>query len=220
MTALKGLGSKYVVVTGPLGSGASTLAKLLHRRLGWMLLEEGEIDRHNAFFADALSDFRRWGFQNQVDFLTTSAERHIDLASTFSSWTKTEPLVVVEDRTPFEHTGVYLRAHAASERISLRETQLLERLTEVLERLYLAPDLLVVRQARPKQLLDRVHSRRRAGEDGIDEGFVESVIEAYEQFVAGWTKSPILLIGDDVDVLDPHQADVTIDSIEAALAKE
>jgi deoxyadenosine/deoxycytidine kinase len=102
---------RYVAITGAIAAGASTLAHMLIQQLEWEPLLEGAIEINNAFFVDAYNDFSRWGFHSQVDFLTRSAERHLKLVGKLHGPEAAQANVIVEDRTPFEHTGAYLLAY-------------------------------------------------------------------------------------------------------------
>lgn len=195
----------YVVATGSIAAGATTLATTLIDNLGWSGHLEGAIENDNAFFGDAYQNFERWGFHSQVHFLVASANRHAALENALCSPSEHSP-AVVEDRTPFEHTGAYLVAYDRLKRISDREVALLRQLTRVIESSYLTPDLLIFRQMTTEQLGRRVASRGRAGESAADLQLLEALRVAFEDFVADWDRSAKLILPPDVDLLEPGVA--------------
>ncbi|MFD3041384.1 deoxynucleoside kinase [Mycolicibacterium senegalense] len=190
----------YVAVTGSVAAGASTLSQALTNVLGWEAFLEGRVEQDNPFFGDAYHDFRRWGFHSQVHFLTNSMRRYNQLRTILAS-SGTRP--IVEDRTPFEHTGAYLRAYDTLSRIPARETALLRELTSVSERCFLTPDLLIYRQMTPEQLLARVAQRGRDGEDGADFELLDAARVSFEAFVQDWDRSAKIILPASADVHHP-----------------
>lgn len=193
---------RYVAITGAIAAGASTLMHALIEQLGWEPLPEGSVEIDNAFFVDAYRDFPRWGFHSQVDFLTRSAERHLRLADELHRSGPTHTNIIVEDRTPFEHTGAYLVAYRRLHWISERETLALERLTRVVERYYVVPDLLIFREASLAQLVARTTQQGRPGEQQLDSEILDEVRRSFSEFVGNWDRSPVLTVAATVDLFD------------------
>lgn len=193
---------RYVAITGAIAAGKSTLAHALVRQLGWEPLLEGTIEVNNAFFVDAYSDFPRWGFHSQVDFLTRSAERHLQLVGKLHGPEVTQANVIVEDLTPFEHTGAYLLTYRRLHWISEREAQALERLARILEQHYVVPDLLIFREASLAQLVARTTRRARPGEQKLDSQMLDEVRRSFSEFVSHWDRSPILTVAATTDLFD------------------
>jgi deoxyadenosine/deoxycytidine kinase len=206
---------RYVAITGPAGAGKTTLGQILHEALAWVLYPEEEVAKENRFFLDAYTDFERWGFHSQVDFLTASAERHAVLQAQLDArWSG--PDVIVEDRTPFEHSGVYVPALAALGRLEPREVELLGRLAQLVEPGYVVPDLLVARRLDQRRLTERVARRNRAGEQ-LDAGLLSALEDAFDHFLSAWTMSPVLVLGPDTDVLMAGQADGIVSLVASTL---
>lgn len=187
----------YVVTTGAVAAGATTLATTIAERWNAETLLEGQIEVNNPFFADAQADPARWMFHSQADFLAASAKRHAELRAMRAS---TSAAVILEDRTPFEHHGVYTTSARTMGYLSEREFAVLSDIAASFERDYLTPDLLVYREMTEDQLRERVQSRGRAGEsDDFDR--LHHILTAFEQFAADWTRSPIVRVAADVDLL-------------------
>ncbi len=189
--------AQYVVVTGAVGAGATTIANVVLKRWDAEALLEGQIETLNPFFKDAQTDPHRWAFASQAHFLAASAARHETLGRLLHD---SRAGLVVEDRTPFEHQGAYSLSNRQLGYLSDREFGLLADLAREIEKQYLVPDLLIYREMTDEQLVERVLSRGRDGETA-DADRLRSVHEAFESFVAGWTRSPVVRIAADVDVL-------------------
>jgi deoxyadenosine/deoxycytidine kinase len=204
----------YVVVTGAVAAGASTLADVLIGRLGWEGFLDSSVEDHNRFFADAYRDFSRWGFHSQLHFLTRSAGRHARLQKMLA----TAGPAIVEDRTPFEHTGAYLRALEALGRIPTREAELLRATTTIIEGHFVIPDVLVYRQMSPEQLLSRVRQRGRTGEDAADFELFDALRISFDTFVEQWDRGTKIIVPATVDVHDAAALAAVISQIEIATA--
>lgn len=197
---------RYVAITGAIAAGASTLAHALIRQLGWEPLMEGTIEVSNPFFIDAYNDFLRWGFHSQIEFLTRSAERHLQLVDKLRGPQATQANVIVEDRTPFEHNGAYLVAYRRLHWISEREAQTLERLARIIEQNYVVPDLLIYREASLPQLVARTIRRARPGEQQLDSKMLDEIRRSFNEFIGHWNRSPVLTIAATVDLFDERTA--------------
>lgn len=187
----------YVVTTGAVAAGATTLATTIAGRWDAATLLEGQIEVNNPFFADAQTDPKRWMFHSQTNFLAASAKRHDELRGLRSS---TSSAVILEDRTPFEHHGVYTTSARTMGYLSEREFAVLSDVAASFERDYETPNLLVYREMTADQLRERVQGRGRAGEsDDFDR--LHHILQAFDQFAAGWTRSPIVRVPADVDLM-------------------
>lgn len=208
---------RYVAITGAIAAGASTLAHILIRQLGWEPLMEGTVEVSNPFFIDAYNDFPRWGFHSQIDFLTRSAERHLQLVGKLQGPEVTEANVIVEDRTPFEHKGAYLLAYRRLHWISEREAQVLERLARVVERHYVVPDLLIYREASLAQLVTRTIRRARPGEQQLDSQMLGEVRRSFNEFIDHWDRSPVLTVAATADLFDERTVAGIVDAVRNSL---
>jgi len=207
----------YVVATGSIAAGASTISERLIDRLGWKGHLEGHVEVDNPFFGDANSEFGRWGFHSQVHFLLASIHRHDALAAALAEVNLAAP-AIVEDRTPFEHTGAYLETYARLGRLSEREAELLRELTVVLERSYLVPDLVIYRELADDQLRGRVVARGREGETQ-DLELLCALRDSFNEFIAGWDRSPKIIVPADVDVLDNTVFERIVEQVTHALSR-
>ncbi|WP_181015988.1 deoxynucleoside kinase [Microbacterium sp. BH-3-3-3] len=207
------MSARYVVVTGAVGAGATTVSNVILRRWDADPLLEDQIETNNPFFKDAQTDPERWAFSSQAHFLAASVERHARLRALLET---TETDFVVEDRTPFEHHGAYVLSAYRLGHLSEREYELLTKLAREIEKQYLIPDLLVYREMTDEQLVERVLTRGRDGESA-DHGRLSSIHEAFEAFADKWDRSPLTRVPADLDVLDPDGEETLVHSLSTVL---
>jgi len=187
---------QYVVVTGAVAAGATTVASLIADQWSADKLLEGQIEVHNPFFEDAQHDPERWAFASQAHFLQASAQRHVLLKERMrdsaAAW-------IVEDRTPFEHTGVYVEAARRLGHLQNREAKLLGELAKHIEGQYVAPAVLIYREMTEDQLVERVRTRGRIGES-TDFERLQTIHRTFDGFIESWDRSPVVRIGADLDL--------------------
>ena len=82
----------HIVIAGNIGSGKSTLTKLLAQHYGWTPRYESVA--HNPYLEDYYHDIQRWSFNLEVYFLK---ERFRDLLAISKAKD-----VVLQDRSIFE----------------------------------------------------------------------------------------------------------------------
>lgn len=189
----------YVVTTGAVAAGATTLAEVIARHWKTDSLLEGKIEELNPFFSDAQTDPRRWAFASQAHFLAASGRRHDDLRILLQ---QSGADIVLEDRTPFEHHGVYDQASFASGYVTERELNLLTDLAGEFEKTYETPDVLIYREMSADQLTARVVARGREGE-AADFDRLRVILETFDDFAAHWTRSALIRVPAAIDLLTP-----------------
>lgn len=195
--------AKYVVVTGAIAAGASTLSELLVTRYNWGELLEGDVAAENPFFQRVYQHPQRWILSSQLHFLTASVERHRRLAEMLEEAGPED--VILEDRTPFEHTAAYTETYRRLGRVPADEAALLDRTAEIFEQHYLVPDLLVYRQMDHNQLLARVQERGREGESQADIALLDGVRQSFDMMMERWDRCDLLSVHPAVDVKDSAQ---------------
>jgi deoxyadenosine/deoxycytidine kinase len=84
--------------------------------------------------------------------------------------------------------------------------QALERLTRVVERHYVVPDLLIYREASLAQLVERTTRRARPGEQQLDSQVLDEVRRSFRDFIGNWDRSPVLTVAATTDLFDERAA--------------
>lgn len=173
---------RYVAVEGVIGVGKTTLVKLLGERMAsTSLFEEFE---NNPFLADFYRDRHRFAFQTQVFFLLS---RFRQIQEHFQQQDLFHPQVVSDYM--FAKDKIF-----AAQNLEENEMGLYQRLSGLLERQLPRPDYVIYLQADTKTLMDRIRQRDRHYERPIEESYIESLNQAYNNFFHYYEDSPLLIV--------------------------
>lgn len=184
------IGKKFVAVAGNVGVGKSTLTRLLAGRLDWEPFFEAVDD--NPYLADFYRDMQSWSFHSQIFFLTRRLRHHRQLLD--------HPNSVVQDRSVYEDAEIFARNLYQQGNMTERDYKSYRELYEVLTQFLPAPDVVVYLRASVDTLLKRIKMRGREFEQDIDPGYLGRLNELYEDWIANFKLSPVLIVpADDLD---------------------
>lgn len=177
----------YLVIAGNIGVGKSTLAQIMHERLGWEPFYEAVVD--NPYLSDFYADMPRWAFQSQMFFLTRRLHAHHQLLM--------RPGVVVQDRSVYEDAEIFARNLFLQERMSGRDYATYTDMYEVLKLFLPPPHLVVYLQASVETLLKRIAVRGREYEKKIEPAYLEDLNQLYAEWTANFKLAPVLTVPAD-----------------------
>lgn len=199
----------YVVLAGNIGAGKSTLVRMVCERLGWEPYYEPVAE--NPYLDDFYKDMRAWAFHSQVFFLTWRAQAHRALMDV--------PRSVVQDRSFYEDAEVFARALHLQGDISHRDWETYRGLYRTLTTLLDPPDLVVYLRASVQTLQERIALRARTMEARISDDYLARLNVLYEEWIGGFTQSPVLIVPSDrLDfVKDSKDLDTIVATIAARL---
>jgi deoxyadenosine/deoxycytidine kinase len=177
----------YVVIAGNIGAGKSSLVSMICERLGWEPYYEPVAQ--NPYLDDFYRDMPAWAFHSQVFFLTWRAQAHRALMDI--------PRAVVQDRSFYEDAEVFARALHLQGAINDRDWNTYRALYRTLTTLLSPPDLVVYLRASVPTLQARIAQRGRQFEARISNDYLESLNSLYEEWVGGFSLSPVLVVPSD-----------------------
>ena len=184
------MGRCFIAIAGNIGVGKSTLTDVLSRELGGEPFFEA-VDT-NPYLADFYRDMRAWSFHSQVFFLSQRLRRHYELMQRSGT--------VIQDRTVYEDAEIFARHLYEQGLMSERDYRVYRQLYEVMRDLVPPPTLVVYLRASVRTLLQRIALRGRHFEHDIGVAYLERLNALYEEWVAGLTLCPVLVV--DTDALD------------------
>jgi len=172
---------QYVVIEGVIGAGKSSLAKLLAARQGAQLVLE-EFDA-NPFLARFYEDRPRWAFQTQLSFLASRFRQQQSLhtrdlfhQSTISDYA-------------FDKDRIFARQNLTGD-----ELQLYESLYTMMQPTTPLPNLIIYLQSSTPRLMQNIRKRGRSYEVNMEESYIESLNQAYNQYFFHYVQTPLLIV--------------------------
>lgn len=178
---------KFIAIAGNIGVGKSTIARILHERLGWEPFYEAVVE--NPYLADFYADMPRYAFHSQIFFLTRRLHSHRELLD--------YPGTVVQDRSVYEDAEVFARNLYRQGAMGERDYRTYAELYHVLTEFLPPPDLIVYLRASVDTLLKRIAQRGRDYEKNISAKYLTELNVLYEEWVGGFTRAPVLYVPSD-----------------------
>jgi deoxyadenosine/deoxycytidine kinase len=172
----------HIAIEGPIGVGKTALAHRLAGHLGADLLLERPQD--NPFLERFYGDMAGYALQVQLAFLFQRVKQVQTLAQPgmFAQ-------AVVSDFV-FAKDALFARLNLSDDELLLyrqMHTQIAPQLPE--------PDLVIWLQAGPATLLQRIHQRGIAAEQGIEAAYLQRVCDAYVEHFHAYDGAPVFAVG-------------------------
>ena len=199
----------HIAVAGNIGSGKSTLTKLLAKHYGWEPRFEAVED--NPYLEDYYRDIHRWSFNLEVFFLK---ERFRDLIAISQT-----DHTVIQDRTIFEGVYVFMENNKAMGNLSERDYVTYMELFEQMMSMVRLPDLMIYLHASVPHLVSNIQQRGRDYEQTIQLEYLQNLNERYDDFIYHKYQGRVMTVEkDNLDFLRrPKDLAQIIDRIDATL---
>jgi len=200
---------KFVIISGNIGSGKSSLTELLSKQLGWKAFYE--VVEDNPYLEDFYYDMKKWSFHLQVFFLSKRFRHHQNIVN--------DPCSVVQDRSIYEDVDIFARNLYEQGLMEGRDYHNYSELFHIMVDFLTPPDLVVYLKASISTLQQRIALRGRDYEKKISRKYLEQLNTLYEKWVADFSLCPILKVPtDDLDfVQKPDHLRVISEKIVAKL---
>ena len=183
----------HIAVAGNIGSGKSTLTKMLAKHYGWE--PRYEAVEHNPYLEDYYRDIHRWSFNLEVYFLK---ERFRDLLAIAEA-----DHTIIQDRTIYEGVYVFMQNNKAMGNLSERDYLTYMELFEQMMSMVRLPDLMIYLRASVPHLVGNIQKRGREYEQTIQLDYLQNLNERYEDFIYNKYPGQVMTIEkDDLDFLN------------------
>jgi deoxyadenosine/deoxycytidine kinase len=197
----------FVAVAGNIGSGKSSLTRLLSQHLGWKPLYESVED--NPYLSDFYREMRRWSFQLQVYFLSNRFRCHKGITDGSES--------VVLDRVIYEDAEIFARNLYEIGEMEERDYRNYVSLYQVMTEYLHPPDVLIYLRASVETLLRQIALRGREFEQCITREYLEKLNRHYERWMVSYRLGRVLVL--DSDSLDFVNREADLQKVIATLQR-
>ena len=199
----------HIAVAGNIGSGKTTLTRLLSKHYTWDAKYE-EVDS-NPYLVDFYNDMQRWSFNLQIFFLQERFKGIVDIQRTRNN--------VVQDRTIYEDAMIFAPNLHSMGLMSTRDFENYKSLFDLMLSLVNPPDLLVYLRSSIPNLVSQIHKRGREYESGIRIDYLSGLNDRYEEWIADYKDGKIMIIDVDENKFEeqPEDLSIVIDRIDAQL---
>ena len=199
----------HIAIAGNIGSGKTTLTRMLVDHYGWTPKFES-VD-YNPYLADFYSDMERWSFNIQIYFLN---KRFLDVVEIRKS-----DQIIVQDRSIYEDACIFAPNLHDMGLMATRDFENYKSLFSLMVSLVQAPDLLIYLRSSIPNLVANIQKRGREYESSIRLDYLKGLNERYEEWIEHYSDGKLLII--DVDTLKfqerPEDFSTICDKIDAQL---
>lgn len=177
----------HVAVAGNIGSGKTSLTRLLAKHYKWKAHYEDVED--NPYLDDFYNQMERWSFNLQIYFLNSRFRQILDIRESGKN--------VIQDRTIYEDAYIFAPNLHAMGLMTNRDFENYKSLFDLMESVTPGPDLLIYLRSSIPNLVNQIHKRGREYENSISIDYLSRLNERYEAWIHDYDKSNLLII--DVD---------------------
>ncbi len=199
----------HVAIAGNIGSGKTTLTRLLAKHYKWQAHYEDVED--NPYLDDFYNQMERWSFNLQIYFLNSRFRQILEI--------RENERKVIQDRTIYEDAYIFAPNLHAMGLMTNRDYENYKSLFDLMESVTEGPDLLIYLRSSIPNLVNQIHKRGRDYENTISIDYLSRLNERYEAWIHGYDKGNIIIL--DEDSLDyvgnPEHLGEVIDRLDAEI---
>ncbi|MFO7880357.1 MAG: deoxynucleoside kinase [Bacteroidota bacterium] len=177
----------HIAVAGNIGSGKTTLTRLLSKHYNWDPHYE-DVD-HNPYLTDFYQEMQRWSFNLQIYFLNSRFNQILEIRKSGKK--------IIQDRTIYEDAYIFAPNLHDMGLMTTRDFDNYLSLFKLMTSLVEPPDLLIYLRASVPTLVNQISQRGRKYEDSIRLDYLKRLNERYEAWIQGYDIGKLLII--DVD---------------------
>ncbi|MBS1550842.1 MAG: deoxynucleoside kinase [Bacteroidetes bacterium] len=177
----------FVSIAGNIGSGKSSLTKLIADEFKWKPYYERVND--NPYLKDFYSDMKRWSFNLQVFFLSHRFKTHKEILKKKSS--------VIQDRSIYEDVEIFAKNLHLMGKMNKRDYDNYRKLFKEMTSFLQPPDLLIYLRSSLPKLVRQIKLRGRDFEKNLDESYLSRLNDSYEDWINQYKSGECLIIESD-----------------------
>ncbi len=176
----------HIAIAGNIGSGKTTLTKMLAKRYGWTPRFE-PVD-NNPYLADFYNDMNRWSFNLQVYFLNKRFREVVEISKAKET--------IIQDRTIFEDARIFAPNLHNQGYMSDRDFDNYSDLFDLMMSLVGLPDLMIYIRSTIPNLIAQIGKRGRQYEQTMRIDYLQGLNDLYEGWIKNYKGNLIIVDGD------------------------
>ena len=181
----------HIAVAGNIGSGKTTLTRMLAKRYGWQPRFE-PVD-HNPYLEDFYADMNRWAFNLQIYFLNKRFKEVVEISKS----------------KEYLHEMGYM---------SDRDFANYSDLFDLMMSLVKLPDLMIYIRSSIPNIVAQIQKRGREYEKSIRIDYLQGLNERYENWIKTYKGQLLIIDGDNIKFGDnPSDFQKVTDMIDSKL---
>ncbi|MCI6619605.1 MAG: deoxynucleoside kinase [Prevotella sp.] len=178
----------HIAIAGNIGSGKTTLTKMLAKRYGWTPHFEPVDD--NPYLNDFYADMQRWSFNLQIYFLNKRFKDVVAISQSSDT--------IIQDRTIFEDARIFAPNLHDMGMMSDRDFDNYSDLFDLMMSLVKLPDLMIYIRSTVPNLVSHIARRGRDFEKSIRIDYLEGLNKRYEDWIKTYQGHLMIVEGDNI----------------------
>ena len=187
----------HIAVAGNIGSGKTTLTRILSEHYGWEPKYE-DVDV-NPYLSDFYNDMQRWSFNVQIYFLNKRMEGIVDIQNSTRN--------VIQDRTIYEDARIFAPNLHSMGLMTTRDFENYKSLFDLMISLVRPPDLLIYLNSSIPNLVSQIQKRGRVYESGIRLDYLQGLNDRYQEWIDSYSDGKKLILNVDQLKFEENPAD-------------
>lgn len=185
----------HIAVAGNIGSGKTTLTKMLAKRYGWKPHFE-PVD-NNPYLEDYYQDMSRWSFNLQIYFLNKRFRDVVEISRSQDT--------IIQDRTIFEDARIFAPNLHDMGLMSERDFANYTDLFDLMMSLVKLPDLMIYIRSEIPNLVEHIQKRGRSFEKSIRIDYLQGLNKRYEDWISTYQGHLMIVDGNNTKFEESQQ---------------
>ena len=174
----------HIAIAGNIGSGKTTLTKMLAKRFHWTPRFE-PVD-NNPYLDDFYADMSRWSFNLQVYFLNKRFKEVVEISKSKET--------IIQDRTIFEDACIFAPNLHGMGMMSDRDFANYSDLFDLMISLVNLPNLMIYIRSSIPTLVNHIGKRGREFEKSIRIDYLTGLNNRYENWIKDYKGNLIIYL--------------------------